>query len=321
MEVAFDIFDNNELKSIYTYCQEKYVLDRQNFINMIEESILESVEDDNIRDVVVDRDFNIRIDLHTDKELYYSNDFKNKVIKSINDRINVRNVNREIDYVKSNLIGNIVYAKIIRSSKYNITAKYEDWIIYVDREKIYHEERLNIGSSSYFLIYGVELDKDLVKVMGERSSTNYVKAVLDRTIPELDKDFISIKHIERVTGYKTKVCLESSGDEINAIKFFVGMKQSRIRNIKMYLPYTEIIEFVQYKEDREEFLTDVLSNKETTFLISEGTEGTVDISTNNPGLIVGRRGIHINFLESIWGCKVNVIDNNTGNEEDDGDGE
>jgi len=126
MEVAFDIFDNNELKSIYTYCQEKYVLDRQNFINMIEESILESVEDDNIRDVVVDRDFNIRIDLHTDKELYYSNDFKNKVIKSINDRINVRNVNREIDYVKSNLIGNIVYAKIIRSSKYNITAKYED---------------------------------------------------------------------------------------------------------------------------------------------------------------------------------------------------
>jgi len=158
---------------------------------------------------------------------------------------------------------------------------------------------LNIGSSSYFLIYGVELDKDLVKVMGERSSTNYVKAVLDRTIPELDKDFISIKHIERVTGYKTKVCLESSGDEINAIKFFVGMKQSRIRNIKMYLPYTEIIEFVQYKEDREEFLTDVLSNKETTFLISEGTEGTVDISTNNPGLIVGRRGIHINFLESI----------------------
>ena len=100
-------------------------------------------------------------------------------------------------------------------------------------------------------------EKGVPQVLVSRSHPDFVKKLLEFEIPEIYEGLIEIKGVSRDPGYRSKVAVYSSNENIDPVGSCVGQKGVRIQNVINELN-GEKIDVIEWNEDLSIFIASAL---------------------------------------------------------------
>jgi len=182
-------------------------------------------------------------------------------------------------------------------------------------QKIYEE------GEEIIVFLSENMGKDLIPEVSE-SNEAYIAALLRLVFPEVEDETIVIKKIVRQAGIRTKVLVESTNSNVDAIGTLVGKNAERIRQINQYLEYpmytkeggntvgSEKIEFIEWTDDEEELIKRCFKPVEiekVVFTKKKDKEGRDIVSVYVKGddsqksLAVGKKASNVKIINKILG--------------------
>ena len=182
-------------------------------------------------------------------------------------------------------------------------------------QKIYEE------GEEIIVFLSENMGKDLIPEVSE-SNEAYIAALLRLVFPEVEDETIIIKKIVRQAGIRTKVLVESTNSNVDAIGTLVGKNAERIRQINQYLEYpmytkeggntvgSEKIEFIEWTDDEEELIKRCFKPVEiekVVFTKKKDKEGRDIVSVYVKGddsqksLAVGKKASNVKIINKILG--------------------
>lgn len=68
-----------------------------------------------------------------------------------------------------------------------------------------------------------------------QTSSEYVSAMLQQIVPELDEGIVIIDKIARIAGKKTKILVSSTQEDVDPVGVMVGHKGDRVKTLDALL--------------------------------------------------------------------------------------
>ena len=152
-----------------------------------------------------------------------------------------------------------------------------------------------------------------------RSSPQFVRALFDLEVPEMGRGEVVVKAIAREAGYRTKICVYSEAENVDAIGACVGAKGSRIQNVLAeVLP--EKIDLIPWSEDPLEFIAAALSPSPVIRVEANEAEmrARVIVPNDKLSLAIGKSGMNVRLAAKLTGWKIDVKSEEKAAEEDAG---
>lgn len=155
-----------------------------------------------------------------------------------------------------------------------------------------------------------------VQAVVSRSHQNFVKKLFELEVPEITAGIVEIKSISREAGYRTKIAIHSTDDNVDALGACVGQKGVRVNSIVSSLN-GEKIDIVMYSEDVFEYIARSLSPaKVLSVEIDEATKkANVIVPDDKLSLAIGKSGINVRLAARLTGWKIDVKSESKANKE------
>jgi N utilization substance protein A len=158
-------------------------------------------------------------------------------------------------------------------------------------------------------IYVVEVEKTnkFPKIIISRKSEGLLKKLFEIEIPEIGDGSIEIKGIAREAGSRSKVAVYSPNPEIDTVGSCIGQKGLRIRNIVDELN-GEKIDIIEWKDDREEFVSTALSPAKVkkVELLEDEITARVVVEPSQLSLAIGKNGQNARLAAKLTGLRVDI---------------
>ena len=140
-----------------------------------------------------------------------------------------------------------------------------------------------------------------------RSSPQFVRALFDLEVPEMARGEVVVKAIAREAGYRTKICVTSEAENVDAIGSCVGAKGSRIQNVLAEIA-PEKIDLIPWSDDPLEFIAAALSPSPVLRVEANEAEQRVRVIVPNDklSLAIGRSGMNVRLAAKLTGWKIDV---------------
>jgi len=153
---------------------------------------------------------------------------------------------------------------------------------------------------------------NLVQLILSRTCSDFVKRILELEVPEIYNGVIVIKNIVREAGYRTKVIVSSTRDDVDPVGSCVGTKGARIQHVIAELG-GEKIDIIEYTDDIKEYIARSLTPAEIddVVIIDEEKRSAVAIVTQTQlSLAVGKQGMNVRLANRLvdWNILVKTED-------------
>jgi len=150
-----------------------------------------------------------------------------------------------------------------------------------------------------------------------RSTPQFVRALFDLEVPELARGEIEVKAIAREAGYRTKLCVHSTAQNIDAIGACVGNKGSRIQNVLGEVA-PEKIDLIPWSDDPLEFIASAMAPSPVLRVEANEEEqrARVIVPNDKLSLAIGKSGLNVRLAAKLTGWKIDVKSEDTAAEED-----
>jgi len=143
-------------------------------------------------------------------------------------------------------------------------------------------------------------------------------------VPEISEQVIEIKAIARDAGSRTKIAVKTNDNRIDPVGACVGMRGSRVQAVSNELG-NERLDIVIWDDDPAQLLINSMGPAEITSIVLDEVKGTMDVAVTQDTLAqaIGKSGQNVRLSSQITGWKLNVIDEETAqsNEEEKTQGE
>lgn len=169
-------------------------------------------------------------------------------------------------------------------------------------------ETLRMGDSVKVYIVKVEETTKGPSIRLSRKHYGFVKRLFELEIPELEEGILVLHGVAREAGVRSKVAIESTDKNVDAIGSCIGEKGMRIANIMSNLG-NEKIDLVLYDENPEVFIQNALSpakNLNVTITDIKKKEALVITDKENLSLAIGKKGINIKLASKLTRYKLNI---------------
>ena len=193
-------------------------------------------------------------------------------------------------------------------------------VIYVDlgraegilprREQI-PEERFRPGDRVKALIKNVELKRDKSKEPGpfiilSRAAPEFVSKLFEMEIPEIYDGVVEIVHIVRQAGYRTKLLVRSTKQDVDPVGACVGIKGVRIQAIVRELG-NERIDIVNFTQEPQALIASALSPGEVIEVRVDvySKEAFVVVTDNSYSVAIGNTGHNVRLACQL--TKYNIV--------------
>lgn len=140
-----------------------------------------------------------------------------------------------------------------------------------------------------------------LQVVLTRSSADFVQRILELEVPEIYDQTIRIHKIVREAGYRTKVAVYSTKEDIDPVGACVGMRGVRIQNVIRELE-GEKIDVLRYDPDPRIFIRNVLSPAEVGHVIildEEKRQALAVVSDDQLALAIGKQGQNVRLANRL----------------------
>jgi len=149
---------------------------------------------------------------------------------------------------------------------------------------------------------------NLVQLILSRTSSDFVRRILELEVPEIYSGVIAIKNIVREAGYRTKVIVASNRDDVDPVGSCVGPKGSRIQHVIAELS-GEKIDIIEYTENKKEYIARSLTPAEIENIVivdEEKRSAVAIVLPSQLSLAVGKQGMNVRLANRLVDWNITV---------------
>ncbi len=194
-------------------------------------------------------------------------------------------------------------------------------VVYVDlgraegilprREQI-PSEKFRPGDRVKAYIKSVELSRERYRDPGpfillSRAVPEFVRKLFEMEIPEIYEGVVEVLHIVRQPGYRTKLMVRSSRQDIDPVGACVGIKGVRIQSIVRELG-NERIDIVNSAQEPEALIANALSPAQIVevHILNLEKEALAVVSDESYSLAIGNNGYNVRLACQLTGYNIAV---------------
>ncbi len=162
-------------------------------------------------------------------------------------------------------------------------------------------------------------DRIRAYLMEVRHSTREQQLVLSRThnqflvklfemeVPEIAEGIVKIMGVSREPGFRAKISVSSSENDVDPVGACVGMKGSRVQNVVQELQ-GERIDIVTWSPDPAKYASNALAPAQVTMVIVDEDNKSllVVVPDDQLSLAIGRQGQNVRLASKLLGWRIDV---------------
>lgn len=168
-------------------------------------------------------------------------------------------------------------------------------------EKIKHGDRVKV------YITKVEKTTKGPQIFVSRNHSGLLKRLFELEVPEIFEGVVEIKSVAREAGYRSKISVFSSNDEVDPVGSCVGQKGVRVQTIVNELK-GEKIDIVKWSKDIEVYISNALSPSKVISVDINEEEKTalVVVPDYQLSLAIGKEGQNARLAAKLTGWKIDI---------------
>lgn len=149
--------------------------------------------------------------------------------------------------------------------------------------------------------------KGAPQVIVSRAHSDFVRKLFEFEIPEIYEGLIEIKSVSRDAGYRSKVAVYSTNENIDPVGSCVGQKGVRIQNIINELS-GEKIDVIEWNEDPAIFIASALLPAQVLAVDIKEEErfAQVIVPDNQLSLAIGKSGQNARLAAKLTNWKIDI---------------
>ena len=162
------------------------------------------------------------------------------------------------------------------------------------------------------LIVDVKPTNSGVQLVLSRSDPKLVTSILEKEVPEIADGTVKIENIVRDAGYRTKIAVSTTREEVDPVGACVGLKGVRIQNVIHEL-LNEKIDVLKYDSDPVVFIKNALSPaqvEKVVILDADKRQALAIVEDSQFSLAIGRQGQNVRLANRLcdWNIDVKTIE-------------
>lgn len=164
------------------------------------------------------------------------------------------------------------------------------------------------GSRIKTLIQEVRKTPGGLQIVLTRSDPEFVKRIFELEVPEIYEQVITIHKIVRQAGYRTKIAVRSTREDIDPIGACVGLKGVRIQAIMKELE-GERIDILKFEHEPKDFIRNALSPAQVSqvVILDEGKKQALAIVPESQlSLAIGKQGLNVKLANRLADWNIDV---------------
>jgi N utilization substance protein A len=158
------------------------------------------------------------------------------------------------------------------------------------------------------MIYEVEKSALGLQIVLTRTHTEFVKKIFELEVPEIYDRTIEIHKMVREPGYRTKMSVYSTRDDVDPVGACVGMRGVRIQTVVRELE-GEKIDVLRYDPDARSFITEALkpAEVEQVIVLDEGKRQALAVVPESQfSLAIGKQGLNVRLANRLTDWSIDV---------------
>jgi N utilization substance protein A len=140
-----------------------------------------------------------------------------------------------------------------------------------------------------------------------RTDNNFLVKLFEMEVPEIAEDIVRILAVAREPGFRAKIAVASSENDVDPVGACVGMKGSRVQNVVQELQ-GERIDIVPWSPDPAKFVSNALAPAQVSMVIVDEDNKSllVVVPDDQLSLAIGRQGQNVRLASKLLGWKIDV---------------
>ncbi len=169
-------------------------------------------------------------------------------------------------------------------------------------------ESHHVGERVKSVILEVRKQGHRVKIVLSRCHPDFVKALFEEEIPEIEERIIDIRAVAREAGYRSKVAVTSIDLKVDAVGACVGVRGSRIKNVIEELN-GERIDIVRWNDALQVLIPNALQPAQISevFTYIRLGRAIVLVTDDQLSLAIGRRGQNVRLASKLVGWDIEIM--------------
>ncbi len=158
------------------------------------------------------------------------------------------------------------------------------------------------------LIYEVVKTPTGLQIVLSRNHAEFVKKIFELEVPEIYDKTIEISKIVREPGYRTKIAVRSTREDVDPVGACVGLKGVRIQAVVRELE-GEKIDILRYSIDSRSFIKNALSPAEVNqvVILDEAKKLALAIVPDAQfSLAIGKQGLNVRLANRLTDWNIDV---------------
>lgn len=209
--------------------------------------------------------------------------------------------------------GTIVSGMIHKTERGGIIVKFQDVLAFLPRSLTIPGEKYVVGYPVRALLKEVLPEpRNENQLILDRVSTRFVELLFELEVPEIFEGLVSTKKIVRKPGYKTKIVVASSDENIDPVGTCVGVGGVRIKPILKELG-GEKIDIIAWSDSLETLIRGALKPAEIhrVELYGDGV-ARVWLDDDQRSLAIGKMGQNIALASLLVGAEIQLVSHQKG---------
>lgn len=168
-------------------------------------------------------------------------------------------------------------------------------------------DRLRVGDRIKVFVKKVKLGNRGPQLLLTRTSTQFVRRLLEAEIPEIAQGVVEIKAIAREQGYRTKLAVLSNDSEVDPVGAIVGNRGIRVNAIVSELN-GEKIDIIPWCSDVLEFIARSLNPAKVVMVQVDDEKHSAKVAVVDDmlSLAIGKQGQNARLAARLTGWKIDV---------------
>lgn len=175
------------------------------------------------------------------------------------------------------------------------------------KEEYIRDEVLNRGDRLSFYVKKVGGGQKGKEIILSRKTPQLVIEILKEEVQEFKDRTIELVDIARIPGEKTKIVLKSNDRNTDAVGTCVGQNAFRLEKIREILDgdkkeygVREQVEFIEYKENKAEFLQEVVGRRiEIQEAMESDDKFILVVDNKDLGSLIGKRSANLKLSSTL----------------------
>ncbi len=158
------------------------------------------------------------------------------------------------------------------------------------------------------LIYEVEKTPTGLQIILSRTHTQFVRKIFELEVPEIYDGTIEIYKMVREPGYRTKMAVYSTRDDVDPVGACVGVRGARIQAVVRELE-GEKIDVLKYDPDPAVFIRNALqpAEVEEVIIVDDATRHALAVVHDAQfSLAIGRQGLNVRLANRLVDWNIDV---------------